>query len=155
MDNKLIQQVKILHEAVRFCKFMQSLNNVSNNNLLEAVYSGYTAIFEEPHTITVDDKLVDFHVEDVLTPKDELGETKHYEEALNYVTEIINAIENDETIHIPAEIIRKSDEESEATEVEHPQQEFFPWELNRLLLRLHALKNDFTKHLTNVKLRGY
>ena len=153
MSNKLLIELQSIHESIMFYKFINALHDGSNTSLLESIVEGYSVIFEEPHTITKDDKLVDLHVEDVLTSK--YDDEMHYKEALDYVNELIYSIEHDQPLHIPEEIVRKGDSgESEETYITHPQESLYPWELKRILIRLYSMKDDFSKHIKKISLKG-
>ena len=50
-----------------FLNFLKSLENDSNKQLLESIRSGFTTLYEAPHSETIDGDPLDLHVEDVLT----------------------------------------------------------------------------------------
>lgn len=109
--------------------FLNSLKNSNNSSIVTAFMEAYDALFETPHADTIDGRVVDMHVEDVLK---ELGKEK----TLEYINYLIQGIESNNKIEFM--FINKGQEDH----IDHPLNEFLPDRISDLLNRLNLIKNS-------------
>lgn len=112
-----------------FLNFLKSLETDSNNQLLESIRSGFSTLYETPHSETVDGHPLDLHVEDVLN---KYGKS----EALKYVRILIQNFLNNR----PTQILFTNP--GEVDHLDYPKLEISESKLKEVLFRLKKIADN-------------
>ena len=115
MDNKSI-----------FLNFLKSLENSSNRQLLESISTGFSTIYETPHSETINGDPVDLHVEDVLS---KYGKS----ETLKYVRLLMQNFINNR----PTQILFTNP--GEVDHLDYPTSEISESKLKEIIFRLKKI----------------
>lgn len=112
-----------------FLNFLKSLENDCNKQLLESIRTGFSTLYETPHSETIDGHPLDLHVEDVLS---KYGKR----ETLKYVRLLIQNFVNNR----PTQILFTNP--GEVDHLEFPKLEISDSKLKEVLFRLKKIADN-------------